>query len=323
MANNSSKISGKKILITGGGGFIGSFLTENFYQENQVTLFDNGRRNAFAFLDQSIKDKVNLIKGDIVDEQSVKQIVKNQDIIIHMAAIAGASFYEKDPLLTLSVNLFGIANLLKSLINEKIEKVIIFSSSEVYGPNAANVSEEDLTCIGPITEGRWSYAVSKVAADHLAVAYFKKYGLPITILRPFNIYGPRQVGEGAISNMLTSALKDKKIYVSGDGSQKRAWCYVSDMVAAVELICQSDAFGECFNIGNPNAYVTIIDLAKKIQSLCEDTDIVLTEGRMVEVLDRKPSIEKAEKLLGYSPEVGLDEGLRETFDWWSKNISKF
>lgn len=323
MANNSSKISGKKILITGGGGFIGSFLTENFYKENQVTLFDNGRRNAFAFLDQSIKDKVNLIKGDIGDEQSVKQIVKNQDIIIHMAAIAGSSFYEKDPLLTLSVNLFGIANLLKSLINKKIEKVIIFSSSEVYGPNAVNVSEEDLTCIGPVTAGRWSYAVSKVAADHLAIAYFKRYGLPITILRPFNIYGPRQVGEGAISNMFTSGIKEKKIYVTGDGLQKRAWCYISDMVRAVDLICRKKVFGECFNIGNPDAYVTILNLAKKIQSLCKDTEIVFTEGRSVEVLDRKPSIGKAKKLLGYSPQVGLDEGLMETFDWWSKNISKF
>lgn len=323
MANNFSKISGKKILITGGGGFIGSFLTENFYRDNKVTLFDNGRRNAFALLEQSIKDKVNLVKGDIQDEQSVKQIVKNQDIIIHMAAIAGASFYEKDPLLTLSVNLFGGENLLKSLVSKKIDKVIIFSSSEVYGPNAFEVSEDDPTCIGPVSEGRWAYAVSKVAVDHLAKAFSKKYGIPITIVRPFNIYGPRQVGEGAISNMLTSALKEKKIYVSGDGLQKRAWCYISDMVRAVEIICQAKVDGKCFNIGNPDAYVTIIDLAKKIQALCKDSEIIFTEGRSIEVLDRKPKIEKASQLLGFSPEVDLEEGLKKTFDWWRKNISKF
>ncbi len=323
MANNFSKISGKKILITGGTGFIGSFLTENFYRDNQVTLFDNGRRNAFAFLEQSIKDKVNLVKGDVQDEQSVKQIVKNQDIIIHMAAIAGASFYEKDPLLTLSVNLFGTENLLKSLVNKKVQKVIIFSSSEVYGPNAVNVSEEDLTCIGPLSEGRWSYAASKVASDHLARAYFKKYNLPINMIRPFNVYGPRQVGEGAISNMLTNAIKDKKIFVSGDGQQKRAWCFISDMVAAVELVCQSEVYGECFNIGNSDAYVTIIDLAKKIQTFCKGAEIVFIDGREVEVLDRKPSIKKAKELLGFTPTVGLEEGLEKTFEWWNKNISKF
>lgn len=323
MANNSLKISGKKILITGGGGFIGSFLTENFYRENQVTLFDNGRRNSFAFLDQSIKDKVNFINGDIQDGQSVKQIVKNQDIIIHLAAIAGASFYEKDPLLTLSVNLFGAENLLKSLVSKKIDKVIFFSSSEVYGPNAYDVSEDDSTCIGPVSEGRWSYAVSKVAVDHLAKAFFKKYSLPITIVRPFNVYGPRQVGEGAISNMLTNGLKEKKIYVSGDGLQKRAWCYISDMIRAVEIICQTEVYGECFNIGNPDAYVTIIELAKKIQALCKDSEIIFTEGRSIEVLDRKPKIEKASKLLGFSPEVDLEEGLMKTFDWWYKNISRF
>ena len=323
MANNSSKISGKKILITGGGGFIGSFLTEIFYKDNQVTLFDNGRRNAFQFLNQSIKDKVNLVKGDIQDVQSVKQIVKNQDIIIHLAAIAGASFYEKDPLLTLNVNLFGTANLLQVLADQKIERVITFSSSEVYGPQAVGVSEEDLTCIGPVSQGRWSYAVSKVASDHIARAYFKKYGLPINILRPFNVYGPRQVGEGAISNMFISGIKEKKIYVTGDGSQKRAWCYISDMVGAVELICEKKVSGECFNIGNPNAYITIIDLAKKIQSLCEDSEIIFTAGREVEILDRKPNIEKAKRVIGFSPEVNLEEGLKETFVWWSKNISRF
>ncbi|MBI2196481.1 NAD-dependent epimerase/dehydratase family protein [Candidatus Daviesbacteria bacterium] len=319
----SVKISGKKILITGGGGFIGSFLTERFYKDNKVTLFDNGRRNSFRFLDQSIQRKVSLINGDIRDEEIVKKIVKGQNIVIHLAAIAGASFYETDPLLTLEVNLFGTTNLLKVLAGKKIERVITFSTSEVYGSLASDVSEDDSTCIGPVSEGRWSYAVSKVASDHLAKAYFKKYGLPVNMIRPFNIYGPRQVGEGAVSNMLTSVIKTGKIYVTGDGSQKRAWCYISDMVRAVELMLQKNTFGECFNIGNPNAYVTILELAKKIQSLYKGSKIVLTKGRVVEVLDRKPSIDKAKNLLGYYPQVGLDDGLRETFDWWRKNISKF
>lgn len=316
-------MKGKKILITGGGGFIGSFLTEAFYKDNEVTLFDNGRRNSFQFLSQPIQNKVSFIKGDIRDSETVKSVVKNQDIIIHLAAIAGASFYETDPLLTLEVNLFGTANLLKALEDKKVERVIAFSTSEVYGPLAAGVSEDDPTCIGPVSEGRWSYAVSKVASDHLARAYYKKYGLPVVMIRPFNIYGPRQVGEGAISNMLTSAIKEGKIYVTGDGLQKRAWCYVSDMVEAVKLILEKKVFGECFNIGNPGSYVTILELAKKIQNLVKGSEIIFTEGRKVEVLDRKPNVDKAKKMLGYSPEVTLDKGLKLTFEWWTKNIAKF
>lgn len=323
MANNSLKISGKKILITGGCGFIGSFLTEAWYQENEITLFDNGRRNAFRFLPESVKKKVVVIGGDIRDFKEVDKATDNQDIILHLAAIAGASFYEKDPLLTLDVNLFGTANLLKILSGKRVERVITFSTSEVYGPRAAEVAENDPTCIGPVTEGRWSYAVSKIASDHLARAYFKKYNLPISMIRPFNIYGPRQVGEGAVSNMLTGAIEDKKIFVSGDGKQKRAWCFVSDMVAAVELICKSKTFGECFNIGNPAAYITISELAHKIQLLCKDSKIVFIPARKVEVLDRKPSIEKAKNLLGFSPAIGLDHGLKITFEWWNKNISRF
>lgn len=324
MASNPTKISGKKILITGGGGFIGSFLAEKFFKENIVTLFDNGRRNAFQFLPQETQDKISLIKGDIRDFDTVLKITKEKDIVIHLAAIAGASFYETDPLLTIDVNLFGTANLLKALSDKPVERVITFSTSEVYGPKALEVSENDSTCIGPVSEGRWSYAVSKVTSDHLARAYYKKYNLPINMVRPFNIYGPRQVGEGAISNMLTSAIKEKKIYVSGAGSQKRAWCYISDMVNAIELICASKISGECFNIGNPDSHTTILELAKRIQSLSSNgSEIVFTPGREVEVLDRKPDINKAKSILNYLPEIDLDQGLELTLDWWVKNISKF
>lgn len=319
----ANKISGKRILITGGGGFIGSFLTEAFYKDNEVTLFDDGRRDSFQFLPQSIQVRTFFIKGDIRDLATVKKVINNKDIIIHLAAIAGASSYEKDPLLTFEVNLFGTANLLKTLENKKIERIITFSTSEVYGPLAAGVSEDDPTCIGPVSEGRWSYATSKLASDHLARAYFKKYGLPINMIRPFNIYGPRQAGEGAISNMLTSAIKNGEIYVTGDGSQKRAWCYVSDMVEAVKLILEKKVFGECFNIGNSGSYVTILELAKKIQKLVKGSEIIFTEGRKVEVLDRRPNVDKAKSMLGYSPEVTLEKGLKLTFDWWTKNISKF
>ncbi len=161
-------VKNKKILITGGGGFIGSWLVEKFYVRNTITVFDNGRRNAFQLLPSEIKKNIHIVQGDIQDTSSVKTIVKNQDIIIHLAAIAGASSYQKDPLLTIKVNFFGTENLLRNLIGKNVSQIILFSSSEVYGSHAFNVRETDATPIGPIYQGRWSYAISKVASDQLA-----------------------------------------------------------------------------------------------------------------------------------------------------------
>lgn len=309
----------KRVLITGGTGFIGSFLTELLCSDNELTLFDNGRRNTFQFLPKSVQNKVYLIEGDIQDFETVQKITQNKDIIIHLAAIAGVSSYEKDSLLTMNVNFFGTANLLRSLVDTRVEKVILFSTSEVYGPQAVNVSEDSLTCIGPTSEGRWSYAISKVAADHLAMAYFKKYKLPVTMVRPFNIYGPRQVGEGAIGNMFKNAIQTGKILVTGDGGQKRSWCFIKDLVTAIELIYQKKTSGECFNIGNPNVYLTILELAEKIQALTK-AEIVFTKGKKVEVKERLPNIDKARNILGYKPAVGLYEGLKITFNWFRQNI---
>lgn len=315
-----SNLSGKRILITGGTGFIASFVIEKFYPNNKITVFDNGRRNAFKFLPKNIQDKIDVVEGDIRNIDQVKKVVKKKDIVIHLAAIAGASFYEKDPLLTLSVNLFGTANLLDAVKDQKLNRIIIFSSSEVYGSEAYNMSEQNLTCIGPVSEGRWSYAISKIAADHLAMAYFKKYNLPIVIVRPFNIYGPRQVGEGAISNMILTAIRDKKIYVTGLGNQKRAWCYVEDLVCGIDKILKKDIRGECFNIGNPEEYISIIELAKAVQLKLKEAKIIFLKGKKIEILRRSPDIKKANKLLKFIPQINLDEGLGKTSEWFKENI---
>lgn len=316
-------VKGKNILITGGLGFIGSWLVNNFYSSNNITVFDNGRRNAFRFMPKSVSTNVNIIKGDITDFKTVTKITKDKDIVLHLAAIAGASFYEKEPLTTIDVNFFGTSNLLKSLTLNKVEQVIIFSSSEVYGAIAKNVNEEDPTCVGPVSQGRWSYAVSKLASEHLSFAYFKKYKLPIVTIRPFNIYGPLQVGEGAVANMIKSSIEGGKIYVTGDGSQKRSWCYISDLVKAVELICQKEISGECFNIGNNLTFISILELAKKIRTLNGKAKLIFEDAISAEIKERLPNIGKAKKILGFTPSVGLDEGLRRTYDWVLENIDRF
>lgn len=312
-------IKNKRILITGGAGFCGSHLAEMFAQNNKVTILDNLRRDSFKFLPESIKQKCQLISADIRNEQDVKKALQQKDIIIHLAAVAGISSYENDPLETISVNLLGTATLLKNLIAKKAELVIIFSSGEIYGPNAYNKSEEDPALIGPVSEPRWSYAASKIASEHLAMAYFRKYRLPIIIVRPFNIFGPRQSGQGAIADMIRDAITTGKITVTGTGLQRRAWCYIDDLKKAVELIIKKPIFGQVFNIGNPKNYLTVLNLAKKIQELAPGSSIIFKKGVKIEIIDRLPNISKAKKVLGFSPKISLEEGLKKTFDWYLHN----
>lgn len=315
-----SFMKNKKILITGGRGFIGSWLAQSLYRSNNVTLFDNGRRDATKFLSPQILKDVEQISGDIRDERIVKEVIKNKSIVIHLAAIAGVSSYERDPLGTLEVNLFGCATLLRTLVQSNVEKIILFSSSEVYGATAVNVKEEDTTCIGTLYEKRWSYAISKLAADHLALAFFHRYHLPISIIRPFNIYGPRQVGEGAVVNMIARIVQDGVIPVTGDGKQKRAWCYISDLVEAVRLLCQIKVVGECYNIGNPKQYVSVLQLAQYVQAIVPSSKIVFVKGPKTEIYTRMPNIDKAQRELGFDPVVTLQEGLRRTYDWYVRTI---
>lgn len=312
-------VKGKKILITGGEGFIGSWLVERFYKNNEITCFDNGRRNAFKYLDESVKKQVKLTKGDILNKNAVKKAVKNCDIVLHLAAIAGASSYNKNPLLTLQVNLFGTANLLEVASYSSLKKIILFSTSETYGPFAKNVSEQTPTVIGPAGEGRWSYAISKLSSDHLAMAYFKMRQIPVTIVRPFNIYGPRQVGEGAITSMFLSALTKKTVSVTGNGRQKRAWCFVSDFVDGIEKMLAQKTNGQIYNIGNPTEYYTINQLARKISQLT-DAKIIYTTAIKTEIIERLPNIDKANLDLGFKPKTSLDKGLKETKQWFEKYL---
>lgn len=320
-ANPFSSVRNKKILITGGTGFIGSWLTEMLYQHNSVTVFDNGRRNALQYIPEQTRTHVELVSGDIRNENDVSSIVQQKDIIFHLAAIAGASSYEKDPLLTLEVNLLGTERLLRNIVNTSVSHVILFSSSEVYGPDAHDVSETDSTVIGPLSEGRWSYAISKLASDHLAWAYRTKHAIPATIVRPFNVYGPRQVGEGAIGSMIQTSLTEQRIYVTGDGSQKRAWCYITDFLDCLSRIVEQHKTGTWYNIGNPHAYVSMNDVAAEIAKLSGNVPIYHRNGQTSEIYDRLPNIDRAESELGFHPNVSLSEGLSCTYAWYKAHTT--
>jgi nucleoside-diphosphate-sugar epimerase len=182
------------------------------------------------------------------------------------------------------------------------------------------VTEFDATTLGAVGEARWTYAVAKLATEHLAMNYHKQYQLPTCSIRPFNIYGPRQVGEGAVHHFIVRALRGEPLTVHNDGSQIRAWCYVDDIVDAILLCLERDeAVGHAFNIGNPRSTVTIYNLAREIVRLSSSASrIEFVKWPHADVEIRVPSVQKATELLGYKARVDLEEGLLRTIHWYRR-----
>lgn len=318
-------IKGERVFLTGGAGFIGSALARRLLEQNQVVVFDNGHRNALK--DSGLMTHRNLeVKwGDVLDYKAVREAMRGCRFIVHLAAIAGVDTVLKMPVTTMEVSLIGTYNALKAAMEESsIKRFIDFSTSEVFGTYAYKVREGDVTTLGAVGEARWTYAVSKLATEHLAHNYYKQYGLPALSIRPFNIYGPGQVGEGAIHRFIDRALRHQPIEIHNDGSQIRAWCYIDDIVDAIVLALEKpEAVGHAFNIGNARSVCTIYDLARRILRLSGSTSkisFVPWEGVDVEL--RIPNLDKARKLLGYEPKVDLHEGLLSTIEWYREKMEK-
>lgn len=316
-------IKNKKIFITGGAGFIGSSLAAKLCDNNEVVLFDNLVRNTLKYTTLLDHRNVSLVKGDVLDFHTVNHSMKGSDIVVHAAAIAGIDTVIKSPVTTIEVNIVGTANVLKAAKeNEVKERILTFSTSEVFGPMAYRSSESDVTVAGSAGEARWVYAVSKIAGEHLAHSYHREFGLPISTVRPFNIYGPGQTGEGAIQIFIRRALKDEDIYIYGDGTQIRAWCYVDDMVEGLlHSLENSNAVGESFNIGNSRAVTTIYGLAQTVcRVLTSESEISFKEPLSADVELRIPETKKAFELLNFKAEIDLEEGISRTAKWYKENI---
>jgi UDP-glucose 4-epimerase len=316
-------IRNKTIYITGGAGFIGSTLIGKLVEKNRIIVFDNLARN-------SLKDKpfchhpnLTLIEGDVLDYDSVSCSMDGADIVVHCAAIAGIDTVIKKPVSTMRVNMLGSANVLEAASRlSHCERVVCFSTSEVFGQQAFRSSETDNTVMGKVGEARWTYAVSKLAEEHLAIAYYKEQNLPTTVVRPFNIYGPGQVGEGALRTFIKQALVNEQIKIHGDGTQIRAWCYVDDMIDGVMLaMTHPKAIGESFNIGNQRAVTTIYGLANTVvRVLNSKSKIVFVRKDYVDVELRVPAVIKAHELLGFEAKVDLDEGIRLTAEYYREHL---
>ena len=260
-----------------------------------------------------------MIEGDVLDLDRLAQSMRGADIIVHCAAIAGVDTVIKSPVTTMRVNMVGSANVLEAAARlDRLDRVVCFSTSEVFGRQAFRSSETDNTVMGQVGEARWVYAVSKLAEEHLAMAYYREKQLPVTVVRPFNVYGPGQVGEGALRTFVLRAIRNQPIEIHGDGTQIRAWCYVDDMVDGVLLaIAHPNAVGESFNIGNQKAVVTIYGLANTVvRVLASESSISFARKDYADVELRIPSVIKARELLGFEAKIDLDEGIRRSAEFY-------
>ena len=316
-------ITDKTIFITGGAGFIGSALIGRLIERNRVVAYDNLSRNSLK--DKSYRDhpNLNVIEGDILDYEKLARSMQGAEIVVHCAAIAGIDTVIKSPVTTMRVNMVGSANVLEAASNlAGVERVVCFSTSEIFGQHAFRSAETDMAVTGKVGEARWTYAVSKLAEEHLAIAYHKEKQLPTTVVRPFNVYGPGQVGEGALRTFIQRAIRGETIEIHGDGTQIRAWCYVDDMVDGVLLaMSHPNAVGESFNIGNQRAVITIYGLANTVvRVLGSPSQIVFVRKDYADVELRIPDVRKASELLGFEARVDLDEGLLRAADFYRAHM---
>ena len=310
-------LNGKRIFLTGGAGFIGSALIGRLIESNKILVYDNLCRNTLANKPFAQHANLRVVMGDVTDGAALSSAMHTFDphVVVHLAAIAGIDTVVKSPTTTMRVNLVGTTNALESAAKlSGLERFIDFSTSEVFGSSAFRADENGHASIGAAGEARWIYAVSKLAGEHLTQAYHREFGMPTVTLRPFNVYGPGQVGEGAIHTFVKRALAKKPIEIHGDGTQIRAWCYVDDMVTAALLVMyHPEAAGESFNIGNPRAVVTIFGLANTVvRVLGSSSPIRFVRKEYADTELRVPDVQKARELIGFEAQVDLEEGLRLT-----------
>lgn len=312
----------RRILITGGAGFIGSHLAERLLHDNDVVVLDTFRRDALSYTGLAAHPCITVIRGDVLDPEVVRKAMAGCDAVVHMASIAGVDTVMRNPVLTMRVAMVGTMNVLEAAKDAgHVQRVIDFSTSEVFGRYAYQVTEFDATVLGAVGEARWTYAVAKLATEHLAMNYHKEFGLPTCSIRPFNIYGPRQVGEGAIHHFIRRALAGEPLTVHNDGAQIRAWCYIDDIVDAILLcLAKPEAVGHAFNIGNPRSIVTIYNLAREIVRLAPSpSPIEFKDWPYPDVEIRVPAVAKAQELIGFRARVDLEEGLIRTIQWYREH----
>lgn len=318
-------IKDKSIFITGGAGFIANTLIAKLVEHNRIVVYDNFHRDSLSTSRYADHPNITIQRGDVLDLDRLVSTMAGADIVVHAAAIAGIDTVLLQPTKTMRVNMVGTANVLEAArLNNVSDRFVDFSTSEVFGSMAFKPTEDRETVAGSAGEARWTYAVSKLAGEHLAMAYYREFKLPVVSVRPFNVYGPAQTGEGAIQVFIKRALKNEPIEIHGDGSQIRAWCYVDDFVdCLLRCIENPKAVGEAFNIGNARAVMTTYGLAQTVcRVLNSKSSIGFKPALTAEVELRVPSVEKAASLLGFRAEIDLELGIQKTATWFEEQMNR-
>jgi len=313
-------LSGSKIFITGGAGFIGTHIAARLADRNEIVLFDNLHNCAYANTSLKSHPNLRLIEGDIRDLPALQRALERDvEYVVHAAAIAGVDTVMADPVRVLDVNVKGTFNIMEAALKlPKLKKLVDFSTSEVYGVHADNVSETEIRPTLSVGEPRWTYAISKLVGEFIVHSHVRQNALPAVTLRPFNIYGPNQVGVGALHHFVRRAIAGEDLIVHDEGSQIRAWCYIDDFVdGALMAMTKEVATGRTYNIGNPRSTVTVHDLARMTIAMAGSRSGIIFRPRgHTDVALRIPDISAARRDLGYEPAVELEEGLRRTIAWY-------
>ena len=316
-----------KYLITGGAGFIGSNLVEKLIARgDQVVVLDNLSTGLAKNL-SSINEKITFQEGNILDEAVIDKLVSESDFVVHLAAALGVFNIVNKPLESLRTNLQGSEIVLEAC--DKYGKpVLVASTSEIYGKNdKVPLNEEDDRIIGHPLKSRWSYSEAKAVDESLAYFYYLENKLPIRIVRFFNTVGPRQVGHYGmvLPRFVSAALKNEPLSVYGSGEQIRCFCHVDDAVRALLLVMDSDkAIGEVFNVGN-NHQISIMELANKVIEITGSNSCIekiayekaYPEG-FEDMQRRVPDISKIKRVIGWAPEINLDQVIKDIAAYSSK-----
>ena len=312
----------KAVLVTGAGGFIGSHLAEQLVElgANVKAFVRYNSRNDWGLLEllpEDIRNKIEVVMGDLKDADAVRHATEEVDIIFHLGALIAIHYSYPHPRETIETNIFGALNVLTATKENSIEKLVHTSTSEVYGTARYVPIDED----HPL-QGQSPYSASKIGADKIAESFYHAFDLPVAIIRPFNTYGPGQSARAVIPTIITQVLTRDKVFL-GSLDPTRDYTYVKDMVEGFIKVAESSkSVGEVINIGS-NFEISIGDLANKIISLMGKNAEIITDPARVRPQDSEVERlwcdnTKAGELLGWEPTTSLDEGLNKTIDWISE-----
>lgn len=321
------EIKGKKTLVTGAGGFIGSHLVEALVRMGaKVSVFIRyNSRSDLGLLDilpKKINQELEVFAGDLKDPEALRRPVKGCEIVFHLGSLIAIPYSYTNPMDFVQTNIVGSANLLSACLWNNVEKIVHTSTSEVYGTAIYCPMDEK----HPL-QAQSPYSATKIAADKLAESYCRAFGIPVAIARPFNTYGPRQSSRAVIPTIILQALHGDKIML-GSVEPKRDFTYVEDTVSGLIEVAKSvQSVGEVINIGCGRE-ISIAELAQVILSVMGKEAAILKEERRVR--PEKSEVErlmcnnsKAMELLGWEPRISLKEGLRRTIDWFKAHVGEY